>query len=213
MNSNVEKILENLFITYPNLKKTKIKIIQAYEVLVKSYEQDGILLIAGNGGSCCDSSHIVGELMKGFIKKREISDVDRIDIEGVDQETLTTLYNGLQYGLRSIDLTAQQGLITAVSNDNGPDLIFAQQVWAYGRPSDVFLGLSTSGNSKNIIMAAIAAKAKGMKTIGFCGAKESKMESFFDVTINVPTLETFKTQELHLPVYHALCLMLEETFF
>jgi D-sedoheptulose 7-phosphate isomerase len=213
MNLKVEKILDNLFVAYPELQKIKKNIFQAYEILVESYSNDGKLLIAGNGGSCCDSSHIVGELMKGFIKKREISSEDRVVVEGVDQQVLDSLYNGLQYGLMAIDLTAQQGLITAVSNDNGPELIFAQQVWAYGKKGDVFLGLSTSGNSKNIIAAGIAAKSKGLKTIGFCGDHRSEMEVLFDVTINVPSLVTFKTQELHLPVYHALCLMLEETFF
>lgn len=213
MQDKTEKILEELILAYPALHKIKPQIEQAYYILKESFSNQGKLLIAGNGGSCCDSGHIVGELMKGFIKKRSISPNERLSVKNVNEDTLTLLYDGLQNGLRAIDLTAQQGLITATLNDNGPSLIFAQQVWVYGKKEDVFLGLSTSGNSENIIMAGIAAKAKGMKTIGFCSSQKSEMDSLFDVLIKAPSLSTAKIQELHLPIYHTLCLMLEESFF
>lgn len=213
MNLKTEKILIELIAAYPELKDIQKKIVEAYKILKESFLLEGKLLVAGNGGSCCDSGHIVGELMKGFINKREILKTDRVSVKGVEEKVLNSLYDGLQYGLRAIDLTSQQGLITAISNDNGAELIFAQQVWGYGKKEDVFLGLSTSGNSKNIIMAGMTAKSKGMKIIGFCGSKISDMDELFDVVVKVPSTSTPKIQELHLPIYHTICLMLEETFF
>lgn len=213
MEFNVKTKLTELVDAYPVLKDIEKDIEKAYMILEESFGNEGQLLIAGNGGSSCDSSHIVGELMKGFMKKRSILEEDRIFIEGVDKKLLDSLYDGLQYGFRAIDLSSQQGLLTAISNDNGAELIFAQQVWGYGKKDDVFLGLSTSGNSKNIIMAGLAAKSKGMKTIGFTGEKISKMDEIFDIVVKVPSESTPKIQEYHLPIYHTICMMLEEKFY
>lgn len=213
MDLNIKTKLTELLDTYPILRNLEKEIEKVYEILEESFMRDGQLLVAGNGGSSCDSGHIVGELMKGFMKKRSILEEDRIILEGVDKELLNSLYDGLQYGFRAIDLSSQQGLVTAISNDNGAELIFAQQVWGYGKKGDVFLGLSTSGNSKNIIMGGIAAKTKGMKTIGFTGEKPSQMDNLFDVVIKVPSLSTPKIQEYHLPIYHTICMMLEEKFY
>jgi len=213
MKPNIEKILMELIETYPELESLKDELAKAYLILEESFCENGQVLIAGNGGSSCDSAHIVGELMKGFMKKRPLNESDRVNVEGVSEEVLEHLYSGLQQGLRAIDLTSQQGLITAVSNDNGAELVFAQQVWGYGKKGDVFIGLSTSGNSENVIMAGIAAKSKGMKVIGFSGDRPCKMDDLFDVVIKVPSSSTPRIQEFHLPIYHTLCMMLEERFF
>ena len=175
-------------------------IVEAYQILQESYTNDGKLLVAGNGGSAADAEHIVGELMKGFVNPRKL-------------EAGRVLSENLQGALPAIALDGHLALTTAYLNDCEPLLCFAQQVNGYGRKSDVFLGISTSGNSRNILYAATVAKAKGMKVIGLTGEKDSKLSEISDTCIQVPETETYKIQELHLPVYHCLCLMLEDTFF
>lgn len=207
------KYLEELVKRYPVLDAVKDDVRKAYELLEACYEQGGKLLIAGNGGSCADAEHIVGELMKGFVKRREVSDFFAECLRNADEVRGAELAKKLQGGLPAIALTGHAGLSTAYLNDVDGDLIFAQQTYGYGRPGDVLIGISTSGNAKNVMYAMTVAKALGMKTIGLTGKDGGALKREADVSVVVPETETFKIQELHLPVYHALCLMLEERFF
>ena len=191
----------------------KKDILQAYTILAESYKGGKKLLVAGNGGSAADSEHIVGELMKGFVKPRKLDEEYSKTLINANPELGAVLSDALQGALPAIALDGHPALTTAYMNDCEPLLCFAQQVNGYGIAGDVFLGISTSGNSKNILYAATVAKAKGLKVIGLTGEKESKLSAMADVCIRVPRKETFMIQELHLPVYHCLCLMLEETFF
>lgn len=207
------KYLEELMERYPALTGVRVEILKAYEVLESCYENGGKLLIAGNGGSCADAEHIVGELMKGFVKRRAVSGEFAEKLMEADPKRGKELAQKLQGGLPAIALTGHPGLSTAFLNDVDGDLIFAQQTYGYGKKGDVLLGISTSGNSKNVMYAMAAAKALGMKTIGLTGKDGGQLKTAAGVTIVVPETETFKIQELHLPIYHALCLMLEERFF
>lgn len=207
------KFIDQLVERYPKLAVCSTDILRAYEILENAYSQGRKLLVAGNGGSASDSEHIVGELMKEFRLKRKIY-ADQVDaMKQIDAEMGEVLANNLQGALPAICLTGHSSLSTAFMNDANADLIFAQQVNGYGKPDDVFLGISTSGNSKNVCYAAITAKARGMNVVGLTGSKVSKLEQLSDVCIKVPETETYKIQELHLPVYHCLCLMLENRFF
>ena len=205
------KILETRL--YPQLIVAKDCIVEAYQILEESYTNDGKLLVAGNGGSAADAEHIVGELMKGFVNPRKLEAEYSDALITVNKELGRVLSENLQGALPAIALDGHLALTTAYLNDCEPLLCFAQQVNGYGRKSDVFLGISTSGNSRNILYAATVAKAKGMKVIGLTGEKDSKLSEISDTCIQVPETETYKIQELHLPVYHCLCLMLEDTFF
>ena len=196
---------EKLFTRYPSLVPLKEKIMQAYLYLENSYKNEGKLLVCGNGGSAADADHIVGELMKGFYKRRSLNKRD-IDLLG-------EVGNRLQGTLAAISLTQHTALTTAFANDVDPTLIFAQQVYGYGKRGDVFIGLSTSGNSANVVQGAKVANAVGMRTIGLTGESKSEMMDICDVCINVTGDSTAGIQELHLPIYHTLCAMLEEEFF
>lgn len=198
---------------YPSLESAKNDIVAAYLLLEESYENGGKLLVAGNGGSAADAEHIVGELMKGFKlpRKPEADFAEKLVEE--NQELGSVLAENLQGALPAIALDGHSALSTAYMNDCEPLLCFAQQVNGYGKLGDVFLGISTSGNSKNVLYAATTAHAKGMKVIGLTGAKDSKLKDMSDVCIKAPQTETYMIQELHLPIYHCLCLMLEDKFF
>lgn len=209
----MEKHLNQLINRYPKLIVCREDIIQAYELLEFAYQNGRKLLVCGNGGSASDSEHIVGELMKEFKLKRKIYGNQATALKDIDPELGQVLADNLQGALPAISLTGHSALQTAYMNDAVPELVFAQQVNGYGKAGDVFLGISTSGNSKNVLYAAVNAKAKGLKVIGLTGAKENKLMKFADVCIRVPETETYKIQELHLPVYHCLCLMLEQKFF
>lgn len=198
---------------YPCLEVCRQDIITAYNILEEAYASGRKLLVAGNGGSASDSEHIVGELMKEFKLKRKIYAAQAERLKDIDEEMGKMLSEHLQGSLPAISLVGEPSLTTAFMNDAVPVLIFAQQVNGLGTAGDVFLGISTSGNSKNILYAAVAAKSKGLKVIGLTGEKENQLMKFSDVCIRVPETETYKIQELHLPVYHCLCLMLEERFF
>ena len=213
MRDSILKILDELLERYQSLAGQRENIIGVYKVLEQSYSNGGKLLVAGNGGSAADSEHIVGELMKAFIKPRrpEVSLQDKL--KSVDKKLGEVLADNLQGALPAIAVTGHVGLSTAYLNDCSPLLAFAQQVNGFGNVGDVFLGISTSGNSENILYALVTARAKGMKTVGLSGRDGGRMKEFCDEIIIVPERETFKIQELHLPVYHALCLMLEERFF
>lgn len=205
--------LNHLIDRYPKLIVCRDSIISAYNLLEKTYSCNRKLLVSGNGGSASDSEHIVGELMKEFRLKRKVYADQAEAMKAIDPEMGATLAENLQGALPAICLTGHSSLTTAFMNDANADLVFAQQVNGYGKPGDVFLGISTSGNSKNVIYAAITAKAKGLNVIGLTGSHDSKLSKLADVCIRVPETETYKIQELHLPVYHCLCLMLEDKFF
>lgn len=209
MNRYIDELIER----YPILESSKESICKAYEIIAESYENSGKLLIAGNGGSSSDSDHIVGELMKGFVLSRKLDDTLKAKLCEIDEGMGLELSEKLQGALPAIALSNHNSLNTAFLNDVDGSMCFAQQVNGYGTPNDVFLGISTSGNSKNIIYAAITAKAKGLKVIGLTGRGGGKLAAIADVVIAVDEKETYKIQELHLPVYHCLCLMLEERFF
>lgn len=213
MKTEIYKHIEVLVNRYPVLNSVKDEIVEAYFLLVESYNNEGKLLIAGNGGSAADAEHIVGELMKGFKLPRKLNENFTDKLISENEELGTVLAESLQGALPAIALDGHPALSTAYMNDCEPLLCFPQQVNGYGKAGDVFLGISTSGNSKNILYAATTAHAKGMKVIGLTGAKDSKLMYMSDVCIKVPQTETYMIQELHLPVYHCLCLMLEDEFF
>lgn len=213
---NMEKILlhiDLLIERYPALKFCRDDILNAYYLLKESYVNGNKLLVVGNGGSAADSEHIVGELMKSFKLPRKLDEEFKNKLIQEDEELGSVLSENLQGALPAIALDGHIALSTAYMNDCEPLLCFAQQVNGFGNKGDIFLGISTSGNSKNILYAAVTAHAKGLKVIGLTGQKESKLSEIADVCIKVPETETYMIQELHLPVYHCLCLMLEEFFF
>lgn len=205
--------LELLVNRYPQLEVCKQDINTAFTIVKECYENNGKLLIAGNGGSAADAEHIVGELMKGFKSKRKLTNNEKKKLININKDLGKVLADNLQGSLPAIALDGHMSLTTAYMNDCEPLLCFAQQVNGYGNKKDVFFGISTSGNSKNILYASIVAKAKGMKIIGLTGEKDSKLSEIADVCIQVPGEETYMIQELHLPVYHCLCLMIERSFF
>lgn len=197
--------IDELTNRYPDTKQIKDDIVTAFNILTGAFSSGNKLLLCGNGGSAADCDHISGELMKGFLLKRDLSDSDKIKFGDLSQK--------LQYGLPCIPLTAFSALSTAVSNDTAHDMIFAQSVMALGNKNDVLLALSTSGNSKNVVTAAKTAKAKEMKIISVTGENDSELSNISDVTIRLPESETYKVQELTLPLYHALCADIENSFF
>lgn len=213
LDNRLMKYINLLVERYPSLDFVKDDIVAAYLLMEEAYENGGKLLVAGNGGSAADAEHIVGELMKGFklSRKLEAGFAEQLVAENVELGGI--LAENLQGALPAIALDGHPALSTAYMNDCEPLLCFAQQINGYGNPGDVFLGISTSGNSKNILFAATTAHAKGMKVIGLTGAKDSKLMDMSDVCIKAPQTETYMIQELHLPIYHCLCLMLEDKFF
>ena len=213
LDNRLMRHIDLLMERYPSLESAKNDIVAAYLLLEESYKNGGKLLVAGNGGSAADAEHIVGELMKGFKlpRKPEADFAEKLVEE--NQELGSVLAENLQGALPAIALDGHPALSTAYMNDCEPLLCFAQQVNGYGKSGDVFLGISTSGNSKNVLYAATTAHAKGMKIIGLTGAKDSKLKDMSDVCIKAPQTETYMIQELHLPIYHCLCLMLEDKFF
>ena len=213
MEANVQKQLKTLLSRYPELAVCEHEIIVAYQMIETCFSSGRKLLAAGNGGSAADAEHIVGELMKGFKKPRRLSEAEQKALVDASPELGSILAEKLQGALPAIAVDGHFALTTAYMNDCEPLLCFAQQVNSYGRQGDVLLAISTSGNSQNILYAASVAKAKGMKIIGLTGKKESALSGYADVCIRVPHTETYMIQELHLPVYHCLCLMLEEHFF
>ena len=209
----MKAFLDELLNRYPVLNDCKEEIQIAGKMMLETYKAGGKILVCGNGGSCSDSDHIVGELMKGFLGKRKMS-VDQQEIFrnvlGADAENLI---EKLQCGIPAISLPAQSAILSAFANDVDAELVYAQMVFGYAKTEDLFIGLSTSGNSKNVVMAAKVAKATGMRTVALTGAKKSSLSKICDCTIKVPETETFKVQELHLPVYHYLCASVEQVLF
>ena len=207
------KYIQELIERYKKLEICKEALIKAYEAISACYESGGKLLIAGNGGSAADSDHISGELLKSFVKIRKPSSDFLRKLSDIDRGTGDYLSDKLQGSLPAIALTNNSALMTASLNDVDGNVMFAQQVMGLGMPGDIFLGISTSGNSKDIVYAMVVARAKGLKTIALTGRDGGKLKSLADISIIVPETETFKIQELHLPVYHALCLQIEEHFW
>ena len=213
MKKIVKQELENLIERYPQLDVCKKDIEKAYLLLQKTYDKGNKLLIAGNGGSAADSEHIAGELMKRFKITRPVNKELADKIMKIDPERGERLVKNLEMPLRAVPLTSHIALTTAYMNDADATGVFAQQMLGFGNEGDAFLAISTSGNSENVISACVVAKAMGIKIIGLTGEKESKLSKVSDICIRVPETETYKIQELHLPVYHALCLMLESNYF
>ena len=210
----VETLLQN----HPALTACQDVIESARALLVDTYREGGKLLLCGNGGSAADCDHIAGELLKGFLSHRPLSEEDCIALadalpEGEADPDLYLLAGHLQGGLPAISLPSQTAAVTAVCNDTDPALIFAQLTWALGRAKDTLLCLSTSGNSRNAVLAAKAARAKGMKVLALTGEADSALSALADVTVKVPARDTYRVQEYHLPVYHYLCAAVEEELF
>lgn len=206
-------MLDKFIEKHKDLIVCKEEIDFAYRLMVECYENDGKLLIAGNGGSSSDAGHIVGELMKGFMLKRELKEEEKQVLVDLDEDKGQYLARNLQRALPAISLSCHSSLTTAISNDVSGDMIFAQQIQGYGRKGDVFLAISTSGNSRNVVLAAIVAKAKGMKVIGMTGAGGGEIANIADVCMRVPSTETFEIQEYHIMIYHYLCQQIEDKFF
>ena len=213
LDDNLNKHVEILIERYPILSTIKSDIIDGYFLLENCYLNGGKLLIAGNGGSAADSEHIVGELMKSFKKRRLVDSEFAKKMISIDPERGEKLSKNLEKSLPAIALVAHEALSTAYINDVDGLGVFAQQLYGYGNENDVFLGISTSGNSKNIINATVVARALGIKILGLTGKNGGELATVANVAVKVPQEETYMIQELHLPVYHCWCLMLEEKFF
>ena len=207
------KHINTLIERYPKLEGVRQSIIDAYLIMEECYENGGKLLIAGNGGSAADSEHIAGELMKRFKIQRPVSDEYAQRLMEIDSERGRELAKNLECSLMAIPLVAHEALSTAYINDVYGYGVFAQQLFGFGRKGDVFLGISTSGNSKNIMNATVVARASGIKVIGLTGANGGELAMVADAAVKVPETETYMIQELHLPIYHCWCLMLEDRFF
>ncbi|RAP75218.1 D-sedoheptulose-7-phosphate isomerase [Paenibacillus montanisoli] len=205
--------LHALHSKYPELAVCLDDIRRSFELLEACYRQGGQVLVAGNGGSASDSEHIVGELMKGFMLPRPVPQPFRDTVLQLFPDEGEALCSGLQGALPAISLVSHGALMTAFANDVSAELVFAQQVYGYGRPGDALIAISTSGNSRNILRALQVAKAKGMVSIGLTGGAGGQMKALCDCTIAVPGEGTPAIQERHLPIYHTLCIMLEEAFF
>ena len=199
-------IFEELYERYPQLKCCEGEIAKEFDLLLTCYRSGGKVLTCGNGGSAADAEHIVGELLKKFRKQRDID-------SGVAAKLPPELVAKLEGALPAVSLVSMSGILTAFANDVAWETAFAQQVYGLGKPGDVLIALSTSGNSANCVNAALVAKAKGMKVVSMTGAGGGKLGDFADAAIKVPETETYKIQELHLPIYHALCAAIEEVLF
>jgi D-sedoheptulose 7-phosphate isomerase len=213
LDKRLKKHINLLTERYPILKKIETDIVAAYFLMETCYLNGGKLLIAGNGGSAADSEHIAGELMKRFRIPRPVSNEFAERLKSIDKNRGARLANNLECSLMAIPLVAHEALTTAYINDVDGLGIFAQQLFGYGKNGDVFIGISTSGNSQNVINATVVARAAGIKVIGLTGLKGGELAEVADVAVKVPEVETYMIQELHLPIYHCWCLMLEDCFF
>lgn len=213
LEDRLKKHIVTLISRYPQLELIKQKIIDAYLVLEECYQNEGKLLIAGNGGSAADAEHMAGELMKSFKIHRPIDAEFAGKLKAIDPLRGQELACDLECSLMALPLVAYEALTTAYLNDVDGVGIFAQQLFGYGRSGDVFLGISTSGNSENVLRAAVVAKAVGIKVIGLTGADGGTLKEIADICVRVPEKETYMVQELHLPIYHCWCMMLEDRFY
>jgi phosphoheptose isomerase len=213
MKERTKEILNSLFYRHPNLDVCKNSIISSYSMIKNCFKNHGKVMVCGNGGSAADSEHIVGELMKGFILKRPLEAKMIEMLQYCWPGDWKYLAEKLQGALPAISLVNQYALVTSLINDISADMVYAQQVNGYAKSGDVLIGISTSGNSKNIINAVMVAKVLGVKTLGFTGENGGKMKEICDLVIKVPSIVTYQVQEYHLPVYHAICAMVESEFF
>lgn len=206
--------MEELLARYPVLEACKNELSGALMLMLETYHKGGKIMACGNGGSCADAQHIVGELMKGFLLRRPMTaEQKKAFASALGEEEAENFASRMQRGIPAMALDGATGLLTAYANDVDADYIYAQQVFACGQKNDLLIGISTSGNSKNVVNAMKAAKAMGIKSIALTGAKESRSSALATVAIRVSETETFKVQELHLPVYHYLCAEMEERVF
>ena len=208
--------LADACVRFPTLTPLGPAITRVAAAICACHHAGGKVLVCGNGGSAADSEHIVGELMKGFLLPRRVSDehAARLRASGpADDPHGPELAAKLQCGVAAIALTGHPALASAIDNDTGRQMVFAQQVYVYGRPGDLLLGLSTSGNAGNVLRALAVARAFGLTTVGFTGSRSARMDALCDILLKVPAERTHEIQELHLPSYHAVCLMVEQELF
>lgn len=205
-------ILQRLLEDNPALAPLRSGLLDAYALLQGAFELGGKLLLCGNGGSAADADHIVGELMKGFLKRRPLTAEERALLDDTP-DMPAGFADRLQGALPALSLNTHGALLSAYANDVDAAMVYAQQVWALGQGGDALLALSTSGNSRNVVNAVHAARAKGLRTLAITGEKESALSALCDVTLRLPSAETYRVQEYTLPVYHALCALLEAAFF
>jgi D-sedoheptulose 7-phosphate isomerase len=201
--------LDHTIERHPALAPLRATIVAAVEAICQCHRNGGKILLCGNGGSAADAEHIVGELVKEFSIRRPIPQADAERLEAFNPE----LAAKLQRGLTAISLVSQTAVGTAIANDVDGAMVFAQQVYAYGKPGDIVWGISTSGNSRNVVQALQVAKAFGLHTIGMDGQNPGAMDEYCDVLFKVPETQTYKIQELHLPIYHAICILVEYELF
>ncbi len=213
LNHKLQKYINLLIKRYPVLEEIQCSIIESYFIMEECYQNQGKLLIAGNGGSAADSDHIVGELMKRFKIPRPLNNELVAKLISIDPQYGKILAENLEYSLPALSLSAHKAFLTAYINDVNETEIYAQQILGFGKAEDVFLGISTSGNSKNIINATTVAKALGIKIIALTGATGGTLSTIANICVKVPSTETYQIQEYHVPIYHCWCLMLEERFF
>ena len=212
MKASTQNIFDELFARYPALEACRPDVRIAFDMLATAYRAGGKVLCCGNGGSASDCEHIVGELLKKFKRHRDIPSElkGRLAAAGADGALLAAKLEG---SLPAISLVSQSGILTAFANDVGWDEAFAQQLLGLAKPGDVLIALSTSGNSRNCVLAATLARTLGVRTVALTGEGGGRLGTLCDVTIRVPARETYQVQEFHLPIYHALCAMLEEELF
>ncbi len=201
--------LQKLCNRYPSLACCRKDMKDAADLMIATFEMGNRLYICGNGGSAADADHIVGELMKGFLKKRPLNETEKQKFAAEDK----ALACGLMKGLPAISLHSQSSLLTAFMNDENPSLVFAQALYALGKEQDLLLAISTSGNSENVLLAAKVAKALGMKVLSLTGRQSCALDAVSDITIHADETETYRVQELHLPIYHWICATVEEHFY
>ncbi len=210
--------LDTLLSAHPTLASIADDIEQARDLLIDTYREGGKLLLCGNGGSSADCDHITGELLKGFLSHRPLTENEREEIAcglpaGKKSPDYALLSNKLQGSLPAISLPAHSALISAFCNDVDASLVYAQLVWGLGVPGDTLVCLSTSGNSRNVVLAAEAARAKGLHILSLTGARDSLLSELSEITLRAPSYETYRIQEYHLPIYHYLCAAIESAFF
>ncbi len=213
MKQETRQTLKNLIVRLPELAQCSQDILAAFEVMRNCYANGGKLLLCGNGGSATDSGHIAGELMKGFLLKRQISAEEAARFAALFPESGGRIAASLQRALPAIALPDQTAVLTAFSNDVSADMAYAQLVYGYGRAGDALLAISTSGNAANVVNAAMTAQVKGLRTVGLTGDGGGRLKDCCDIVIKAPAHETYRVQEYHLCIYHALCAMLETEFF
>lgn len=213
MKKSTGQILDRLCIRRPELAVARDSVRQAYQLILESQQQNGRLLVCGNGGSAADSIHIVGELLKSFDHPRPLPEPFRAKLVSANPELGPHLAENLEDTIKAVSLVSEAALITAVLNDTAGELVFAQQVLGQGSAGDVLLAITTSGNSQNVVNAAVVARALGIKVVALTGPNGGKLKEMADCAILAPGANTPEIQESHLPIYHTLCLMLENEMF